>query len=804
MSQPQVTSRTPINHSPLGHSGLLDFTVIYVEGSTLTTQVAYPRLGGKTKSHLLNFQKQQLIPELLEHSMVSAALADADDRHWNVTNDPIYPACLERFRRRHESSQASQANKSAERSGTGGGSPTRATTPPSTTSSQPLPTPTLGVHEVRGIVCDTLDQVYALRLETLQEMGFIQEVDRALAKSIMAEFLRLQLIVGDDLNTSLRAMHADLEATMAELVSDLDIVAQNSTALPSENPAVRVALHRFTDLVRLKLALPLAQVDMAREDMERFLHHRLEELHSQTDMKNLIDSLSQRIAAHQSRVRQIVYSEPLANMEVILQVLLGVAADQPVESNFFAGILEGLLGRLGIAAPGEKNPPTSAKEGVAQLWASAVLDAVQKMEKRQVRFETSGSSGMPSGLHLNYQEDFLNYQSHQVPGVFTDPLFLPNMVNSVYKLVMPPVLSGAPPFAAAKDRPTIPLESGDDRDSAVPPSPSPSTVSAPTAEKSKAGLPATPIQIIGESDTESDKTKDLEPKVDSSYSAQVFPPKSDRALRKRTRGKTYSARDSKDGAPSPKRATIKKETEVDNNESSSSTGLSDETLCDHRFTVYGRDSTAVHEVRAKILGLEAEMRPSQQDIDSSPIFALRRAADESRPPSIIGKHWVPYLEQKGHLADCKPKDFSYKDGWLPLYTRAGITKHLSGLESLLNKDKTSSLIAVILPEMDFQYEREYVIHKLYKSESLNRISISYDTNQRKQITFCPYCGVMNKNTATALSHVRKHLGIAFLCGGCYGKIYKKPQFLYNHMLSCRPTVIHRKEKDSQKSEGESQ
>ena len=244
--------------------------------------------------------------------------------------------------------------------------------------------------------------------------------------------------------------------------------------------------------------------------------------------------------------------------------------------------------------------------------------------------------------------------------------------------------------------------------------------------------------------------------------------------------------------------------EGDDNESSSSTGLSDETLRDHRFMVYGRDSTAVHEVRAKILGLEAETRPSQQDIDSSPIFALRRAADESRPPSIIGKHWVPYLEQKGHLADCKPKDFSYKDGWLPLYTRAGITKHLAGLESLLNEDKTSPLIAVILPEMDFQYEREYVIHKLHKSESLNRISILYDTNQRKQIAFCPYCGVMNENTATALSHARKHLRIAFLCGGCYSKIYKKPQFLYNPMLSCQSTIIHQKEKDSQKSEGESQ
>ena len=217
---------------------------------------------------------------------------------------------------------------------------------------------------------------------------------------------------------------------------------------------------------------------------------------------------------------------------------------------------------------------------------------------------------MPSGLHLNYEEDFLNYQSLQVPVVFTDPLFLPNMVNSVYKLVMPPVLSGATPFTAAQDHPTIPLESVDDRDSAVPPSPSPGMVCAPTTEKSTAGLPATPIQIIGESDTESDKTESSDPEVDSSYSAHMLPPKSDCTLRKRTHRQTDSARDSKDGATSPKRATIKKEMEGDNNESSSSTGLSEKTLRNHRFMVYGRDSTAVHKVRAKILSLKSEIRPS--------------------------------------------------------------------------------------------------------------------------------------------------------------------------------------------------
>ena len=278
------------------------------------------------------------------------------------------------------------------------------------------------------------------------------------------------------------------------------------------------------------------------------------------------------------------------------------------------------------------------------------------------------------------------------------------MVNSVYKLVGPPVLAKAPPFTAANNRPTTPVESVDDRDGTVTPSPSLSTAGIPTAEKGRVGLPTTPVQIMGNSGAESDKTEDLEPEEDSSYSAQVFPSISDRALRKWTRGKSDGSKDSQDSAPSPKRVTVKKEKEVDNNESSSSTGLSDETLHDHRFTVYSKDSTAVHKVRARILGLKARTRPSWQDIDSSPIFALRRAADESWPPSIIGRHWVPYLEQKGPLADCKPKDFSYKDGWLPLYTRAGITKHLSGLESLLNKDKTSPLIAVILPEMDFQYK----------------------------------------------------------------------------------------------------
>ena len=138
------------------------------------------------------------------------------------------------------------------------------------------------------------------------------------------------------------------------------------------------------------------------------------------------------------------------------------------------------------------------------------------------------------------------------------------------------------------------MESVDDRDGTVTPSPSLSTAGILTADKGRAGLPAIPVQSMGDSGTESDKTEDLEPEEDSFYSAQVFPSTSDCALRKQTRSKSDGSKDSQDGAPSPKRVTIKKEKEVDDNESSSSTGLSDETLRDHRFTVCSKDSTAAH------------------------------------------------------------------------------------------------------------------------------------------------------------------------------------------------------------------
>ena len=44
---------------------------------------------------------------------------------------------------------------------------------------------------------------------------------------------------------------------------------------------------------------------------------------------------------------------------------MGLAMDQPLEANFFRGILEGLAGRLGLMPPGVTDPPTSSRAGVS-------------------------------------------------------------------------------------------------------------------------------------------------------------------------------------------------------------------------------------------------------------------------------------------------------------------------------------------------------------------------------------------------------------------------------------------------------
>ena len=338
--------------------------------------------------------------------------------------------------------------------------------------------------------------------------------------------------------------------------------------------------------------------------MEKFIQSCLEELRSQQETRNLIGELSSRITDHQGRVCQLLCSEPLRHPKVVRLVLVGMASDRPLESNFFPGLLEGLLGSLGIAAPGEGNPPSSSREGAGHAWSSAMHEAILQIEQKEV--EAPKAVGLPQGLDLCYEEDFLEKQRHQIPSIFSDLLFIPNMAKAVFKVVKPQVVLKAPPSANSCEVPSAPNQPED---------------SGPELEVSelKESAPSTsqPCQQVQEqiseaSNTDSDKAD--EPTPEEEQTPRSLKVRLPLKLLKRSNKATTSS--SKDGATPSK---VQKELEAEEAEATASTGPSEAALRKARFELYEKDLLEVQEVHARILGLDEGEKVTQEVLDSSPL-----------------------------------------------------------------------------------------------------------------------------------------------------------------------------------------
>ena len=295
------------------------------------------------------------------------------------------------------------------------------------------------------------------------------------------------------------------------------------------------------------------------------------------------------------------------------------------------------------------------------------------------------------------------------------------MANAMYKAFKPPVLPKASPSTGGCKVPSVssqPEDGGPEPEKSELERSEPEK-SAPSTSKASQWVQE---QVIEASDTDSDKTNELTPEKEPP--PQDLKVKITRRLRKRSHRATAGS--SKDGATPSK---VRKELEADDTETTASTGPSEAALQTARFELYDKDFPEVKEVCARILSLPEGEEATQEDFNSLPDFQLRWVADKTCPLTVIGEYWIDHLDSKGHLAKCKPNAFKYADEWLSLYTRAGVTKQISGLGSLLNTQGDSPLIAVIPPDMPFQDEWECVIHQLHKAECLAWMSIYYDDNQ---------------------------------------------------------------------------
>ena len=235
------------------------------------------------------------------------------------------------------------------------------------------------------------------------------------------------------------------------------------------------------------------------------------------------------------------------------------------------------------------------------------------------------------------------------------------MANAVYKVFKPPVVLKTFPSTSGHKVPSISsqLEDGGPETGVL---------------ELKESTPSTPKpsqqvqeRVTKASNTDSDKAD--EPTPEEEQPPQGLKVKISHKLRKCSSKAMMSS--SKDGATPSK---VRKELEANDAGMTASTRPSKAALQRAQFELYDKDLPEVKEVHARIFSLQEGEEATQEDFDSSPGFQLRQAVSKTCPPTVIGKYWIDHLDSEGRLAKCKPNDFKFEDEWLPLYTRAGVTK----------------------------------------------------------------------------------------------------------------------------------
>ena len=184
------------------------------------------------------------------------------------------------------------------------------------------------------------------------------------------------------------------------------------------------------------------------------------------------------------------------------------------------------------------------------------------------------------------------------------------MAKAVFNVVKLPVVLKALPSANSREVPSAPNQPED---------------GGPELEvsKPKESAPSTsqPCQQIQEQiseafNTDSDKADEPAPEEEQPLRSL----KVRLSLKLLKRDHKAMTTGSKDGATPSK---VRKESEDDKAEPTTSTGPSEAALCKARFELYEKDLPGVQEVCAWLLGLDEGEKVTQKILDSSPIFHLR-------------------------------------------------------------------------------------------------------------------------------------------------------------------------------------
>ena len=544
---------------------------------------------------------------------------------------------------------------------------------------------------------DILKHIQAIRLQTMHDMGGMRELEQTLVRTFMAEFVRLQLILGEDLTKSLSALRSELQTSSEALSSDLVSVLNLHSGDPAF-PRVKELIQKHQQSVSMKVNLPLMELEAAREDLGGFLQRCLHELSSQSKSREMIEELSWTLSAHANRIREAIQAPGIQEPAVFQQVMLGLAMDQPLKAIFFPGILDGLSGRLGLMPPGVVDLPTSARVGMSRRLAAALREAVMRTEGRDVNLKQVTPHVVHPGLHQDYDLDFRMQRVDDIAPTLTSPM-LSGLVSSVRLLVRPEVPRGP---ASPKTEEGL---WGRSRAPTGPDAPSPSHISgsAPHVRAAKVETKGNKLCELGginlDQTLPGPNPEDAAAVIISDDDETDFPidtpqaastPKVEPAWNQKRPLEDRSPHSS----PPKKWATEEKEESPPTHEAVLPRGVMEEDILPKRYETFTLDNDWVQHVRCSLLGLEAGTTPPRRDIDTLSHFIPQAVASESDLSEVITDHWLPILRREGLLMECPPDQLTALADWVPLYSHEGLQKYLLAVLSSFTSQGAPSLTAI--------------------------------------------------------------------------------------------------------------
>ena len=278
-------TRTGEPMAPLSIRGFRLHTVwTWPSGGDSVCQVSFPRLLGEATASMLEYEQEKFPQDLMQGPKMAVNLRQPSSDHWNIVSDLVLPVTVDMYRQQREAKRVEQDREGrsvgAEVSPEQALAPVKA--PQVVVGGSKAVFPMETTHQGEGALetaLDILKHIHALRLQAIHDMGGVREWEQTVVHTLMAEFVRLQLILGEDLTKSLSALRSELETSSEALSSDLLSVLNLHSGDPVF-PRVKELIQKHQQSISMKVNLPLMELEAAREDLGGFLQRHLHELSS--------------------------------------------------------------------------------------------------------------------------------------------------------------------------------------------------------------------------------------------------------------------------------------------------------------------------------------------------------------------------------------------------------------------------------------------------------------------------------------------------------------------------------------------